>query len=101
MRSICQPLHAVEIASVSANEDMPAFDVLVSDDPAELEQAIVRLQLDNERMRQELQAAVQALESVSPAASVLWAREAAFHLEGLTADDVAQGGKLGLRGGWL
>jgi hypothetical protein len=83
--------HAVQVAASSADEDTFAFDVLISDDPEVLAQAITRLRLDNERMREELQAAVKALEAVSPAASVLWAKEAAFHLEGLTADDLAQG----------
>jgi hypothetical protein len=66
-------------------------EILVSEDPEELAHAIAQLQLENKRMREELQMAVRALESVSPEASVQWAREAAFHLEGLTADDLAQG----------
>eukprot|EP00884_Botryococcus_braunii_P007478 jgi/Botrbrau1/16731/Bobra.0301s0003.2 len=85
------PLAVPVVASLPADEETFAFDVLVSDDPEVLAEAIARLQRDNERMREELQAAVKALESVSPAASVLWAKQAAFHLEGLTADDLAQG----------
>jgi hypothetical protein len=90
-RTPSQSVKAVKVEVAPAERDAYSYEILVSEDPEELAHAIAQLQLENKRMREELQVAVKALESVSPEASVQWAREAAFHLEGLTADDLAQG----------